>query len=109
MEYQDFFRDEVILIVPREHAWARYGRVYADDLLEEPMILREEVAGTHEVLVEGLMRFDISSDMLNVAMMLGNAEAIELAVEEGAWLLFLAWLRRAAWCRDASRRSRWKA
>jgi DNA-binding transcriptional LysR family regulator len=95
LEYQDFFTDEVILIVPAIHPWARFRQVYPDDLLDEPMILREEVAGTREVLFEGLRKHDIGPDMLNVVMTLGNAEAIEMAVEEGIGIAFIS--RLAAW------------
>jgi DNA-binding transcriptional LysR family regulator len=28
LEYRDFYTDEVILIVPANHAWARYRQVY---------------------------------------------------------------------------------
>ncbi|MCJ7536741.1 MAG: LysR family transcriptional regulator [Anaerolineales bacterium] len=90
LEYQDFFTDEVILIVPANHPWAKFRRVFPDDLLDEPMILREESAGTIEVLKKGLLEHDISFDMLNVAMGLGNAEAIEIAVEEGIGVAFIS-------------------
>ena len=95
LEYEDFFADEVILIVPAEHPWANFRRVYPDDLLNEPMILREESAGTIEVLKKGLLEHDISFDMLNVAMVLGNAEAIEMAVEEGIGVAFISRLAAA--------------
>lgn len=95
LEYQDFFKDDVILIAPANHPWAQYRKIYADDLLDEPMILREEVAGTREVLFEGLMKCDISPDMLNIAMVLGNAEAIEMAVEEGLGIAFISRLAAA--------------
>jgi DNA-binding transcriptional LysR family regulator len=90
LEYQDFFKDDVILIVPASHRWAQYRKVQSDDLLDEPMILREEAAGTREVLLDGLLKHDISSDMLNVAMVLGNAEAIEMAVEEELGIAFVS-------------------
>lgn len=90
LEYQDFFTDDVILIVQKDHRWARFRHVYPDDLLEEPIILREDVAGTREVLMEGLRQHDILPDMLNVAMTLGNAEAIEMAVEESLGISFIS-------------------
>ncbi len=95
LEYQDFFKDDVILVVPANHPWAQYRKVYADDLLDEPMILREEVAGTREVLIEGLVKCDISPDMLNIAMVLGNAEAIGMAVEEELGIAFISRLAAA--------------
>lgn len=95
LEYKDFFTDEVILIAPANHPWADYRRIYPDDLLDEPMILREESAGTLEVLKNGLLEHDISFDMLKVAMGLGNAEAIEIAVEEGIGVAFISRLAAA--------------
>ena len=90
LEYKDFFTDEVILIAPADHPWADYRRIYPDDLLDEPMILREESAGTVEVLKKGLLEHDISFDMLKVAMGLGNSEAIAIAVEEGIGVAFIS-------------------
>jgi len=95
LEYQDFFTDEIILIVPKEHRWASFRQVFPDDLLDEPMILREEGAGTREMMLEGLQAHDISPDMLNIAMILGNAEAIEMAVEEGIGIAFISRLAAA--------------
>lgn len=95
LEYTDFFTDEVILIVPQQHRWARFGSIYPDDLLDEPLILREEGAGTLEVLYEGLRQHDIVPDMLKVAMTLGNAEAIEMAVEEALGVAFISRLAAA--------------
>ncbi len=95
LEYYDFFNDEVILIAPAGHSWAKSRRVLVSDLLDEPIILREEEAGTYEVMIEGLRAHGITPDMLNVAMTLGNAEAIEMAVEEGLGTAFIS--RLAAW------------
>jgi DNA-binding transcriptional LysR family regulator len=95
LEYKDFFSDEVILIAPADHRWADYRRVFPDDLLDEPMILREESAGTIEVLKKGLLEHDIPFDMLNVAMGLGNAEAIEMTVEGGIGVAFISRLAAA--------------
>jgi DNA-binding transcriptional LysR family regulator len=90
VEYLELYTDEVILIVPSHHAWAKSRLIYPDDLLDAPLILREENAGTREVLMEGLKQHDILPDMLNVVMMLGNAEAIEMAVEEGIGVSFVS-------------------
>ncbi|MBC8503523.1 MAG: LysR family transcriptional regulator [Anaerolineales bacterium] len=90
LEYKELFTDDVILIVPEDHPWADYPQIYPDDLLDEPIILREEAAGTREVFLESLRNHDIYPEMLNVAMELGNAEAIEMAVEEGIGIAFIS-------------------
>jgi DNA-binding transcriptional LysR family regulator len=95
LEYQKLFTDEVILIVPADHRWTRKPYILPDDLLDEPTILREEGAGVREVLFEALFQHDITPDMLNVAMVLGNAEAIEIAVAEGLGIGFVSRLAAA--------------
>jgi DNA-binding transcriptional LysR family regulator len=95
LEYQHFYTDEVVLIVPACHPWARSSRLYPDDLLEEALVLREASSGTWDVLADGLQRHDISPDMLKVAMVLGSTEAICLAVEEGAGAAFVSRLAAA--------------
>jgi DNA-binding transcriptional LysR family regulator len=90
LECQEFFNDEVILIVPTDHRWAGFRTVYPDDLIDEQVILREETAGSRQVLMQGLRQHDITPDVLNVAMVLGNAEAIVMAVEEGLGVAFVS-------------------
>ena len=36
LEYQDFFKDDIALIVPADHPWAKFRQIYPDDLLDEP-------------------------------------------------------------------------
>jgi len=95
LEYRNFFTDEVILIVPAHHPWAKSAYIDPDNLTEEPIILREEVSGTREVLFDALRQFDIYPEMLHVAMELGNAEAIVMAVEEGIGMAFISRLAAA--------------
>jgi DNA-binding transcriptional LysR family regulator len=95
LEYFDFFKDEIILIAPRNHPWALSCNISPEDLLDEPFILREETSGTREVMREGLLTQNISLDMLNVAMVLENAEAIVMAVAEGIGIAFVSRLAAA--------------
>lgn len=90
LEYKELFDDKVILIASANHPWAGYRYVYPDDLLDEPIILREEGAGTLEIMLDGFSSFDITPDLLNVAMVLGNAEAIEISVEESLGIAFIS-------------------
>ena len=95
LKYQELFTDDVILIVPADHPWSDYPTIYPDDILDEPIILREDLAGTREVLFNSLRQQDIYPEMLNVVMELGNAEAIEMAVAEGIGVAFVSRLAAA--------------
>src|SRR3990172_952169 len=74
------FEDRIILIVPANHPWADYGHALPADLMDQPLISREELSGTCETVLEGLKCHNITMDTLNVVMELGSAEAIEMAV-----------------------------
>lgn len=90
LEFVPFQTDEAVLIVPTDHRWARNRHIYPDDLLDEALIMREEGSGTYTALYEALRAHDIAPEMLNVAMTLGNAEAVALAVEEGLGVGFVS-------------------
>ncbi|GAB4542104.1 MAG: selenium metabolism-associated LysR family transcriptional regulator [Anaerolineae bacterium] len=82
-EFKPFFTDRAVLIVPVDHPWADRGSVSPHELCEVNFIMRDDTAGTRQVMMEGLIEHGIHLDDLNVVMELGSAEAIEMAVEEG--------------------------
>jgi DNA-binding transcriptional LysR family regulator len=90
LEYIPLFEDKVILIVPINHPWAKSGRAMPADLLDQPFIRREENSGTMEMVASALKQHNIMPDTLDVVLELGNAEAIEMAVEEGLGIAFVS-------------------
>ena len=90
LESVPLFEDHVILIAHPDHPWAAYGSALPADLIDQPIIVRENTSGTCEIVVEGLKAFDTTMDMLNIAMELGNAEAIAMAVENGVGIAFVS-------------------
>jgi DNA-binding transcriptional LysR family regulator len=94
-EYQEFFEDVIALIVPREHPWALRRTIEPEELIHEPMIIREPHSGTRRVLLSELAKHDIGLDDLNVFMELGNAEAIVRTVATGYAVSFVSTLASA--------------
>lgn len=90
LECLPLFDDHIHLIVPSEHPWAKYGQATPDDLIDQPIIMREEMSGTCETVMQGLKSFGITPDMLKVTMELGNPEAIAMAVERGVGIAFVS-------------------
>lgn len=82
-ENQLFFQDHLMLIAPKDHPWASRPFVEADELLNEPIILREESSGTRKVMLSALAQRDIQLEDLKVFMTLGNTEAIVHTVASG--------------------------
>jgi DNA-binding transcriptional LysR family regulator len=95
LESQKFFRDTITLIVPAGHRWAFRKVIEPGELLEEPLILREQTSGTRRVVISELAKYDISLDDLNIFMELGNAEAIVRTVAAGYGIAFVSNLASA--------------
>jgi DNA-binding transcriptional LysR family regulator len=90
LELQEFFRDKISLIIPANHRWSNRKMIEPSELLEEPLIIREESSGTRQVILSELAKFDIGLDDLNVFMELGNAEAIVRTVAAGYAISFVS-------------------
>lgn len=77
---QPFFTDELVLIVPPGHRWAREESVDAAALAEEPFIDREPGSGTREIVSRRLADNGV---VLRPALEMGSPEAIKSAVRAG--------------------------
>ena len=96
LEAQEFFTDDIVLIVPKDHPWATREAIEPSDLIGAPIILRESTAGTRQVLLTELGKYDIHLDDLNAFLEVGNAEAIIETVKAGFGVSFVS--RLAAAC-----------
>ena len=90
MECQPFFTDHVVLVVPADYPLAHRSSVQPVELLDQPFILREEGSSTCRMVQEGLAGQGLSLDQLRVVMVVGNTEAIEMAVEHGLGIAFIS-------------------
>ena len=95
LEAQDFYEDEFCLIAAASHSWAGCTIILPTDLLKEPIILPDETSCTRQVLLDGLRRHEITLEGLNISMILGDLEAIVMAVEEQIGVAFVSRLAAA--------------
>jgi DNA-binding transcriptional LysR family regulator len=95
LESQKFFKDTITLIVPAGHRWTSRSSIEPAEILEEPLIQREETSGTRRVVLTELAKYDISQDDLKIFMELGNAEAIVRTVAAGYGVAFVSKLAAA--------------
>ncbi len=86
--------DEIVLLVPAGHAWAKRKRVRLEDLRHEPLVLREAGSGSRWCLEQALAAAGAPLAGLTVAMELGSNEAVKEAVLRGAGVAALS--RQAA-------------
>jgi len=90
IECQPFFDDRVVLVVPTEHAFAHRSCIQPAELVRQPFIMRERGSSTCQMVQAGLAEHDIQLEDLQVAMVMGNEEAIEAAVEYGLGIAFIS-------------------
>ena len=90
VDFQPFIRDEIVMIVPRQHRWAHRRSIMPAELPEGEYIFRESSSGTQTVVNETLAAAGVSVRDLNTLLVLGNSEAIALAVQEGLGVGFVS-------------------
>jgi DNA-binding transcriptional LysR family regulator len=83
MSVEKLISDELLLIVPIHHPWAKRKEVSVAELIDEPFILREAGSGTRQTIEKFLARHGITLQNMKVSMVLGSTQAIKEAVENG--------------------------
>jgi DNA-binding transcriptional LysR family regulator len=66
-----------------------------EELINEPLIVRESTSGTRRMMLSQMAKFDIGIDDLNIFMELGSAEAIVRTVATGYAVSFVSTLASA--------------
>jgi len=75
--------DELALIVPPLHPWAKKKTISIFEITKEPFIFREEGSGTRQVIEKYLGKYSIIPQDMMISMVLGSTEAIKESVENG--------------------------
>ncbi len=82
-----FRTDELVVVMPANHAWAGRGSILPQELLQEPLIAREPGSGTRALVEERLRTVGID---IAPAMELGGVEAIKSAIMAGLGVSFVS-------------------
>jgi DNA-binding transcriptional LysR family regulator len=87
--FEPFFRDEVVLAVPRGHRFAD-RQVSLDELKLEPLVLMQEGAGVRQVIDDELREIGLRLRDFNVQLELGLQESARSAVLAGYGVTFIS-------------------
>src|SRR5881397_196095 len=79
--------DELVLIVPPGHQWARRRDIAPAALADEPLLMREEGSATRSVTERALQRAGVK---FRVAMELDHTEAVKQGVMAGLGVAFVS-------------------
>lgn len=90
LEFTPFAKDELALIAPAGHRWARIPAIDRVELLGEPVVLRETGSGTGKATAQALREAGIDLGTLRVAAHLGSNEAVKRAVMAGIGVSFVS-------------------
>lgn len=90
IEFRKFLTDPLVLIVPKEHEWAKTGEIDLSEFVGGRFITREETSGTYRVLRSGLAKKGINISDLQVGLTMGSSEGIAIAVQQGVGVAFVS-------------------
>ena len=91
LTFEKVWKDEMVLCVPKGHAWARRKSVRVSDLRGENFIAREHGSGTLESFRQLLIKNRKSpDDLLRISMELGSTEAVKEALMAGFGISILS-------------------
>jgi DNA-binding transcriptional LysR family regulator len=76
-------RDQLVVVVGRDHVWAGRPRLAPRDLVKSEWVLREVGSGTRSVFEDALAHLGINPRTLRVPLELPSNEAVRAAVEAG--------------------------
>jgi LysR family transcriptional regulator, transcriptional activator of the cysJI operon len=90
MVVEKLISDELLLVVPASHPWAKKKEVPINEITKEPFILREAGSGTRQIIEKFFAKHGISPNEMKISMVLGSTEAIKSAVENGIGISMLS-------------------
>ncbi len=82
IRYRDFLDDEIIVVTGKNSVYAKRETIGKDDLLQIPIVMREQGSGTLEVIKQVLTVQNISFENLNTLIHLGSTESIKSFLQE---------------------------
>ena len=88
VKVENWFEDEIVVVVPKSHEWASLDSIPAAHLLGVPLLMRERGSGSRHVIEEGLQRAGLRLGQLTIAMELDSSEAILSCIEAGLGIGF---------------------
>ncbi len=83
LAFDTYLQDELILVVPPQHPWAKRTSIAFEEFLQAPLILQQQGSGATTLLREALAENGLSLEQLNVMMELGLQESTRSAVRAG--------------------------
>lgn len=92
VDFLPLLSDPLVLIVAPNHRWVRQGELSLEELVTEPLVVRENGSGSGRALESALRQAGQDPATLKIAARLGSNEAVLLAVAGGFGCAFVSGL-----------------
>jgi len=90
LQYSEFIKDELILVVPSIHPWKSRTSIRPEELKDQPFISRERGSGTRITMEKALHDIGINLNTLKVIAEMGSTEAIRQGIKAGIGISILS-------------------
>jgi LysR family transcriptional regulator, low CO2-responsive transcriptional regulator len=88
--YTPIGKDQICLVAPPGHPWARRSSISAEDLYEGLFVMREVGSGTAKTVFDALEAGGVDAARLRVRAQIGGSEAVKAAVIASLGVSFLS-------------------
>jgi DNA-binding transcriptional LysR family regulator len=92
LEFKKFAADRLILVVPHTPKWEKTKSISLQELLSEPLVIREPGSGTRIMFERKLEALGYTLEDFNVVAQLGSTTAIKEAIKAGVGVSILSHL-----------------
>jgi DNA-binding transcriptional LysR family regulator len=89
-DVEPVMNDELMLVTPTDHPFAKRDEVTLEEVIREPMVLREKGSGTRQIMEEELQRHGVKEDQMRIVSEFGGTGAVKSAVEAGLGLSIIS-------------------
>lgn len=100
LEVENFWHDELVVVVPYHHPWAQKGSITLNELRKAKMIMREVGSGTRSIFELFLTQKGLTLSDLNISMELGSTQSIKQVVAAGLGVTVISALTVRKECDD---------
>lgn len=91
LRYQELWKDDLVLVIPAKHRWARKKAVSLAELFEEPFIMRERGSGTLKSMENSLRDPEFeAAGSLRVVARFGSSTAVKEGIKGGLGVSILS-------------------
>jgi DNA-binding transcriptional LysR family regulator len=90
LEARELMEDELVVVVPAEHGWAKRDTVTLEEVKREPMVVRERGSGSRDALERALDEAGTSFADFRIVGEMGSTQAIKQAVRAGVGISLIS-------------------